>query len=267
MGLSGAFIDGGAGRILVVNHRPEAIAEHAVLVIPAFAEEMNKSRRLVWETGVALRERGLWTLVPDLFGTGDSEGDFADARWDIWVDDVCRTVQWARANGAVKISVLAVRFGMALFAAATERMNETFDRAVAWQPVVSGADVLRPLVRMKVMSQRMAGGPAVSADAMLRELLDGDQPLELGGYLLSPALAKSISAVRSVEPAGAPAGVAFEFEPATGARQEAATGGAASGAGGWRVERIVAERFWTAVEPRANPRLAAATADFLSATS
>ena len=59
-----------------------------VLLLPPFAEEMNKSRRMC-----ALLARGLaadgWRVVRiDLFGCGDSAGSLRDASWEQWCDDL-----------------------------------------------------------------------------------------------------------------------------------------------------------------------------------
>jgi hypothetical protein len=201
------------------------------------------------------------TLVPDLFGTGDSEGDFAHARWDTWIDDLCRTVEWGRKRGAARFGALVVRFGMALFAAAGARVNTRFDTAVAWQPV-AGADTLRHLLRMKVMANRMLGQPTETADALLGSLLGG-RAMELGGYALSPELARAMHDA-SAEPAGVAVSAGLVLE--LGTEPRAADASAAGASGAWRTERIVAERFWAAVEPRPNPALATSTANFLAAT-
>jgi hypothetical protein len=47
--------------------------------VPPFAEEMNKSRRMIAEVGRRLEGSGVGMLLVDLFGTGDSEGEFAQA--------------------------------------------------------------------------------------------------------------------------------------------------------------------------------------------
>src|SRR5688500_5815022 len=59
-----------------------------VLLLPPFAEEMNKSRRMC-----ALLARGLaadgWRVVRiDLLGCGDSAGSLRDASWEQWCDDL-----------------------------------------------------------------------------------------------------------------------------------------------------------------------------------
>lgn len=264
MGVAGTFIDGGAGRILVVSYAPERPTDRCVLVVPAFAEEMNKSRRLVHDTGVALQRRGICTLVPDLYGTGDSEGDFADARWEIWIEDLRRTVGWARERGAARFGVLVVRYGMALLLAAAKHMDVVFERGVAWQPTMSGSTVLRHLLRMKVMAARMAGEAVPSADALRESLLNGTEPLEVGGYLLSPQLASAMLAAESAS--GPPTivrhGLAIDFDASSASRSADGDAGD-TGSAQWRTHSLAGERFWMATEPGPNPALIECTAAFL----
>ena len=83
------FIDGTAGRLFAIYlaPAPEAPRRGAVLYLPPFAEEMNRSRRMVLLQARRMVELGYQVLIVDLYGTGDSEGDFADARWAIWRAD------------------------------------------------------------------------------------------------------------------------------------------------------------------------------------
>ena len=66
----------------------------AIVHVPAFAEEMNKSRRAVANAARAMAERGWQVLVFDLHGTGDSSDDFDDATWSGWLEDVRAAVSW-----------------------------------------------------------------------------------------------------------------------------------------------------------------------------
>ena len=47
--VSGQFIDGAKGPIFVLAREPAAGVRGCVLVVPPFAEEMNKCRRMVTE--------------------------------------------------------------------------------------------------------------------------------------------------------------------------------------------------------------------------
>jgi exosortase A-associated hydrolase 2 len=265
MPVRGVFISGAAGRIFVVSHEPSAPAARAVVVVPAFADEMNKSRRLVHETAAALERAGVWTITPDLFGTGDSEGEFEEARWHLWIEDLRRTLDWARARGAERFGVLMVRLGAALYRAAETELATTFERAVAWQPLLSGAEALRLLLRTKTMAIRMAGGTAPSLDALLESLLTGAEPIELGGYLVSPELAAAMQGVAGnvTESRAVREGMSLEIEPAASAARPAAAEETETGSA-WRRVRIPGERFWLAVEPRPNPALVEATVRFLA---
>ena len=43
--------------------------------------------------------KGYAVLIVDLFGTGDSEGDFGDANWEIWQNDMCVALRWLQDKG------------------------------------------------------------------------------------------------------------------------------------------------------------------------
>ena len=78
------FIETEHGRLFCLLRTPApAPGQKVVLVIPPFAEEMNKSRRMFTLLADALGQQDIALCVFDLFGTGDSSGDFADATLDI----------------------------------------------------------------------------------------------------------------------------------------------------------------------------------------
>ena len=94
------FLEGRGGPLFALYHPPLAGEPRAIVVhCPAFAEEMNKSRRMVALQARAFVEQGLGTLVFDLFGTGDSAGDFGDATWDGWLADVRVALDLSRNGG------------------------------------------------------------------------------------------------------------------------------------------------------------------------
>ena len=67
-----------------------------VLYIHPFAEEMNKSRRMAALQARAFAQAGYAVLQIDLHGCGDSAGDFGDATWEHWIDDVVQGCHWLR---------------------------------------------------------------------------------------------------------------------------------------------------------------------------
>ncbi len=66
----------------------------ALLYLPPFAEEANRSRRMAVLQARRLAARGWPVLLLDPFGTGDSAGAFHEARWELWLADAARAAAW-----------------------------------------------------------------------------------------------------------------------------------------------------------------------------
>lgn len=194
--VSGQFIDGTKGSIFVLSRQPIAPAVGCVMVVPPFAEEMNKSRRMVTETALGLAERGIATLVPDVFGTGDSGGDFFDADWVTWQDDVVRTARWSAGRGVPITGILAIRLGCALAASVLAAgVIGPVARTVLWQPVFDGGRFLTQFLRLRTAASLMADRKESIAD--LRGRLQSGEVVEVAGYGLTAQLAADLDAVVS----------------------------------------------------------------------
>ncbi|MFK8053055.1 MAG: hypothetical protein AB8F65_08770 [Woeseiaceae bacterium] len=259
MSVSGQFVDSGDRRILLVWHETAVECRSAVVVFPALTEEMNKSRRLLWDLGQRLAAEGVMLVVPDLSGTGDSEGEFLEARWSHWCADMAAAKHWIAARGITQVDALAVRFGACLYADCADLWAADADyRLACWQPELDGAKALKQLMRLKVMSDRVTWGEKTKLGDLQATLKTA--PVEIGGYQFHPELAASISQ-STFDPAALPTRVSgglFDWsrpnddeKPADGIKRFQAEG----------------QRFWTAVEPEANERLVADTGAFLAGAS
>ncbi len=261
MGINGQFIDGAAGRILLVSHEPAGPARASVVVFPALADEMNKSRRLVWSLGRTLASRGIRTVVPDVFGTGDSAGEFGDARLDTWNDDMRASVAWARSQCDGPCHALLVRFGACLYPHSAEWLAEGgAHRVAAWQPEHEGSAVLRQLLRMKVMSERVTWGRSTKLATLREALLADGGETELGGYVFRAPLANAIESAGfdwDTLPVDAE-GHLFDWSRPAGDAEAPESEPSAVG-----TTYVSGQRFWSAVEPGDHPELVAATAGFL----
>jgi exosortase A-associated hydrolase 2 len=71
-----------------------------VLYVHPFAEEMNRARRMAALQARALAALGYGVLQIDLYGCGDSSGDFGDARWDLWKDDLAQRRRLAKRSAS-----------------------------------------------------------------------------------------------------------------------------------------------------------------------
>lgn len=187
---------GAAGELFAVHYpvpAPEPAAR-AVLFVPPFAEEMNKSRRMFALLAQRLRDLGTASLLLDLFGTGDSRGDFGEARWEIWLDDLGRGAEYLAQQGHRVVDLVALRVGALLAAEFAPPAGCQLGRLVLWQPVVSGEAFLTQFLRLRMAATMMDGTAAKESTADLRKELAAGRPIEVGGYLLAPELAAAIEA-------------------------------------------------------------------------
>ena len=92
-GLSGEFVGGSRGRLLVVLHSPpsDTNVRGAIICIAPFADELNCSCDILASQAREFARQGYEVLIPDVTGCGDSEGDFEGATWTLWLDDILRT--------------------------------------------------------------------------------------------------------------------------------------------------------------------------------
>lgn len=186
------FIDGQDGRLFLVHYPPAAAPTgNCVLVLPAFAEEMNKCRRQVALQSRALAARGSAVLVADLRGTGDSDGELHEASLDGWIDDLGRVVEFAYATGYSSISILAVRAGALLLAPLLNGAQHKVTCAVLWQPPASGRLYINQFLRLKVAAGLMGNATGISVKD-LRTQIDDGEAVEVAGYLLGPGLVSSL---------------------------------------------------------------------------
>jgi exosortase A-associated hydrolase 2 len=184
------FLQGGAGRLFCMHHLPGS--ETQVLVVPPFAEEMNKSRRMFTLLARSLVERNCGVLLPDLYGTGDSEGDFAHARWQIWKNDLQEAVRHLERSGATEVTLLGLRLGALLAMECVCEGRVSAVRAVLWQPVVSGSSYLTQFLRLRIAADMTAENKETTQ--ALRQRLSAGESLEIAGYILAPELASAIDA-------------------------------------------------------------------------
>lgn len=260
--LSAEFIAGGRGRLLAVVRRPSGAACSGVLIVPPFAEEMNKSRHLFTEVADALIESGVATVVIDLFGTGDSEGEFADADWSVWKSDLAAAVQWARAQQITITQLLAVRLGCALACEAAHDNGWKLEGAVLWQPQLSGTRALDQFLRLRVAATMMQKDGKETI-AGLRARLKAGQAIEVAGYDVTGRLAEQLDRVDLGRTLGANLGAVRWTEVVRSADAPPPTAATAAveraRAGGATVElhTVVGEPFWSSVEIVRNPTLVA----------
>jgi len=164
-----------------------------VLLVQAFAEEANKSRSALAAVARACADHGYLALIGDVGGTGDSEGDFADARWAAWIDDLERFAAWLAERSDGPLALIGLRQG-ALLASAALAQGLAADALLALAPIASGKLALTWFLRLAAAAE-LGENPGARLDTRaLRASLAAGDPVEAAGYSLSAALAAAIDA-------------------------------------------------------------------------
>ncbi len=186
------FLPVASGQRFCLLHRPDPQVglKGEIVYIHPFAEEMNKSRRMAALQARAMAAAGYAVLQIDLQGCGDSSGDFGEASWTGWVEDVVSACAWLRQRYSSGLWLWGLRSGCLLAAEAARKIGDV-DRLLFWQPVLSGRQYLQHFLRLKVAAEMLAGAGKGLMEALRAELAQG-RPVEIAGYMLSPALANGL---------------------------------------------------------------------------
>lgn len=189
------FLKAGAGERFCLYHAPTLgrAVRGAFVYIHPFAEEMNKSRRMAAMQARAFAEAGIAILQVDLFGCGDSSGDFAEARWEIWRDDVLCAADWLERRSGTTVGLWGLRLGALLALDVAAGSDHPLDALLLWQPVINGEAFMTQFLRMRLAGEMLGNGAEKSGGTQeLRAKMAAGESLEIGGYELAPALASSI---------------------------------------------------------------------------
>lgn len=180
-----------------------------VLYIHPFAEEMNKSRRMAALQARAFTHAGYAVLQIDLKGCGDSSGDFGEATWQDWINDVVQGSRWLRERHAeyglhaekLPLWLWGLRAGCLLAVEAARQLDHA-SHFIFWQAPPSGKILLQHFLRLKVAGDMLTGNASSVMANMRRDLANGTS-LEIAGYKLSSALAQGLEQASTAPPGSA----------------------------------------------------------------
>lgn len=253
------------GQRLCVYHGPQTGLRATLLYVHPFAEEMNKTRRMVALQARSLAAEGYGVLQIDLAGCGDSSGDFGDATWQDWVDDVVMAAQWLRALSDVPLWLWGLRAGCLLCAAAAPALGRE-NRFLFWQPAASGKLLLQQFLRLRTAGDKLAGKDAAS-NAALRQALGRGETVDIAGYRLGPELALGLEQASLLPPGGSASLKCLEVSSRPESTLSPATETLLAqwrGAGCAVETRVVpGPPFWQTTEIEEAPALLDATRDML----
>lgn len=191
---------GTRGLLTAVHYQPPSATNllGTIVVVPAFAEEMNRCRAMVAMQAREFARMGVATLVLDPFGTGDSAGDFSEADASGWCNDLTLGVEWARTHGGGCIALWGIRLG-ALLAMSIAVENPDVPHIILWQPVTKGRVFLTQFLRIRIAAE-MERRDGVKSTEDLRQSAAAGGIVEVSGYRMGPRLMQDIDSLTLPEP-------------------------------------------------------------------
>ena len=192
------FIQTRHGPCFCLFHEPKEKKERgSILYLHPFAEELNTTRRIVAQQARNLAELGYGVLQVDLFGCGDSAGNFEDATWDAWLDTAHEALEWLKGNSLNPIWFWGLRAGALL---ATELLKQHHKKdpqqvnLLLWQPVSNGQQMLKQLMRLKDAGEWV--GAKSSNTKPADKIWEQGGAVEIAGYVISSELAGGLAKTR-----------------------------------------------------------------------
>jgi len=244
------FLQANSRRLFALFYGP-ANARASILIAPPLCEEMNRCRQTINRFARQAAHDGIATLQLDLYGTGESAGDFGDASWKIWQEDLLCGLNYLRDQGLPKPSLLGIRGGCLLASELVRQQPDRLRHLLFWQPVPAGKAVVTELLRMRVAGGLTGNesGPKLND---LRAQLQAGEAVETGGYELAKDLALPLEAVnlKALQPPLPHldwleiSGSAAPVRPVAGAVIEGLTSAGASVA----LHQIADPSFWSTAE-------------------
>ena len=163
----------------------------SVIFLPAFAEEMNRTRNFSFALASKLVEAGFCVLQLDLSGTGDSSGEFKDAIWTTWISELYTASRWL-AEKNKSMNIVSVRSGSLFLPELVQQDPTLFGKICMVEPFISGEDYATEFLQLRVARSMFEG--TKESLAILTASLNEGTALEIAGYELSSRMYKSLCA-------------------------------------------------------------------------
>ena len=275
-----ALHDSQGGQRLYLHHTPPpgVPVRAAVLYVHPWAEEMNKSRRMAALASRALAASGCAVLQVDLLGCGDSSGDFGEATWEAWLEDLQHAAHWLQArHPQVPLWLWGLRVGALLATALAPRLTSSQTsppHLLLWQPTLQGKTAWQQFLRLKAAAQLADGGGKAILDAARAELAAG-RSIDVAGYTVSAKLVRALEAAtlaaspsaQASQPAQRLVWLEVSAQSDLAASPAATTAAPRWQAAGWatKLQAVPGPAFWQTTEIEDAPALVEATVGALAA--
>lgn len=199
MDISAEFIETPHSSLFSVLKRPSGSTPKRIyIVLQAFAEEANKSRRMWSLISETVCDRGSAVLLFDYSSTGDSQGEFAEATLQNWTDDLCAVINVCQSRFPdVPLECIALRTGAIVYLEALKKLSTSIP-GILIAPVTNGKQFISQFLRLR-LAANMVSGEKKESMASLNQLLEQEGVIEVAGYALNKQLVSEISSFTATD--------------------------------------------------------------------
>lgn len=171
------FYSGHKGQLFRLIRTPASVNGHLLFVAPLF-EQANNTRHMVTKAAIASYDSGYQSIVFDHYGTGDSQGQLADASLSVWQQDIIKQIGELR-----QISDKPITLSLSLSAALllTDDMLAMVDSVQLWQPELNGKRFVQQFKRLALAKDLQKAKPN-STDTCTSSLMT------IAGYTMTHSL-------------------------------------------------------------------------------
>lgn len=130
-----------------VYHAPNGKIETNLGIVVCYpaGHEYFRVHRMLCQSAMRWSQSGIHVLRFDYFATGDSSGDFSDASYARWCDDVANAIMELKAvSGARNIALVGCRLG-ANIALNVSGRDKNVRSVVCWDPIIDTNQYLSEL--------------------------------------------------------------------------------------------------------------------------
>jgi pimeloyl-ACP methyl ester carboxylesterase len=180
-------------RCFVARWVPPSAARAKVVFVPPFGDEANLSRRTMRRIAELLAPEGVDCSLLEFSGTGDSEGDLADASLAQWAAELH---DFLSQPACIPTLIVAGRAGACIALEALRCTGASVDAILLWAPILDGNAILKPYLRMLSLGPK---GGAESLAETRREWGAG-RSVRIAGMDFGAVLVSDLQRIVSVRP-------------------------------------------------------------------
>lgn len=166
-------------------------SRQVLVLVPPFAEELNRSKRMYVLCARQLANAGMHVICFDYSGTGDSSGEWGDFSYYDWVSDLLDVYQFSLTI-ASQVNFIALRFGALVLTDAILDKHISTRKCLFWDPLEAGDVLIRQLVRMKIAAAMTDNAKKITTQDVMHGMSEHGY-LESAGYLINQTMFDQIN--------------------------------------------------------------------------